>query len=127
MQTLDIIRLTVLVIHFIGLSAIIGPFILQRSRREGFQFGAMLTGSIVQLVTGAALIGLRKAEGLATIDAKLAVKLGVAVVVLVVLVIAIVQQRRRRAAGSGDGALRPLLLTAGIAAIADVGVAVLWQ
>lgn len=127
MHTLDLIRLIVLIIHFVGLAAIIGPFILQRVRREGFQFGAMLTGSIVQIVSGAALIGLRKGEALAVSDAKMAVKLGIAVVVLALVVIGMIRQRRLRARGAGDGSVRPLLQTAGIAAIVNVAVAVLWD
>jgi hypothetical protein len=127
MQTLDIIRLIVLIIHFIGLAAIIGPFILQRGRTEGFQFGAMLTGAIVQIVTGAALIGLRRGESLAVDDAKMAVKLGIAVVVLAVVAIGMVRQRRLRARGADDASVRPLLMTAGIAAIVNVAVAVLWE
>ena len=127
MQTLDLIRLIVLIIHFIGLAAIIGPFILQRTRKEGFQFGAMLTGSIVQIVSGAALIGLRKGEGLAVSDAKMAVKLGIAVIVLALVLIGVIRQRRLRARGAGDGSVRPLLLTAGVAAIVNVVVAVLWE
>jgi hypothetical protein len=127
MQTLDLIRLIVLIIHFIGLAAVIGPFILQRTRKEAFQFGAMLTGSIVQIVSGAALIGLRKGEGLAVSDAKMAVKLGIAVIVLALVLIGMIRQRRLRARGAGDGSVRPLLLTAGVAAIVNVVVAVLWE
>jgi hypothetical protein len=127
MQTLDLIRLIVLIIHFIGLAAIIGPFILQRARKEGFQFGAMLTGSIVQIASGAALIGLRKGESLAVSDAKMAVKLGIAVIVLALVVIGMIRQRRLRARSAGDGSVRPLLIGAGIAAIVNVAVAVLWE
>ena len=127
MQTLDLIRLIVLIIHFIGLAAIIGPFILQRVRKEGFQFGAMLTGSIVQIVSGAALIGLRKGEGLAISDPKMAVKLGIAVIVLALVLIGMIRQRRLRAGGAGDGSVRLLLLSAGVAAIVNVVVAVLWE
>jgi hypothetical protein len=127
MQTLDLIRLIVLIIHFVGLAAIIGPFILQRARKEGFQFGAMLTGSIVQIASGAALIGLRKGESLAVSDAKMAVKLGIAVIVLALVVIGMIRQRRLRARGAGDGPVRPLLIGAGIAAIVNVAVAVLWE
>jgi len=127
MQTIDLIRLIVLIIHFVGLAAIIGPFILQRSRREGFQFGAMLTGAIVQIVSGAALIGLRKGEGLAVSDAKMAVKLGIAVVVLALIVVATIRQRRLRSRDVSDASTRPLLLAAGVGAIVNVAVAVLWE
>ena len=127
MQTLDLIRLIVLIIHFVGLAAIIGPFILQRGRREGFQFGAMLAGSIVQIVSGAALIGLRKGESLPVADAKMAVKLGIAIIVLAVVAVGMFRQRRLGARGVGDASVRPLVSIAGIAAIVNVAVAVLWE
>jgi len=127
MQILDLIRLIVLIIHFVGLAAIIGPFILQRARKEGFQFGAMLTGSIIQIVSGAALIGLRRGEGLPVVDAKMAVKLGVALVVLALVVIGMVRQRRLRARGESDASVRPFVTAAGVTAIVNVAVAVLWE
>jgi len=127
MQTLDLIRLVVLIVHFVGLAAVIGPFIIQRARREGFQFGAMLTGAIVQIASGAALIGLRKGETLPVSDAKMAVKLGVAVIVLALIIIGMIRQRRLRERGTGDGSTRPLLLAAGVGAIINVAIAVLWE
>jgi hypothetical protein len=127
MSALEIVRLVLLVIHLVGLAAIVGPFILQRSRKSGFEFAPMLVGSIAQLLSGAALIGVRKAEELAVIEPKMAVKLGIAVVVLIVVLVAVVRQRRIRQAGGSDARLRPLLVLAGLLAIADIVVAVFWH
>ena len=115
MAPLEILRLTLLVAHFIGLAAIIGSFIFQLPRGSVLNFRAMLIGSIVQLVTGVGLIATRKLTELPVIDEKMAVKMAIAVIVLVAVIIG---QRR---------ASRPLFLTAGIAAIANVVVATVWS
>ena len=114
MAPLEILRLALLVTHFIGLAAIIGSFIFQLPRGTVLNFRAMLLGSIVQLVTGVGLIATRKLTDLPVIDEKMGVKLAIAILVLVAVIIG---QRRKS---------RPLFLTAGIAAIANVVVATVW-
>jgi hypothetical protein len=121
MNPFEILRLTLLVIHFIGLAAIIGSFIFQLPKRTGIDFRAMLTGTIVQLVTGAGLIAARRAESLAVIDAKMAVKLGIALLVLIAVIVGM--RRSKRA----DASVRPWFLAAGVLAIADVVVATVWS
>ena len=86
----------------------------------------MLGGSIVQLLTGGALVAARRADDLAVLGAKMGVKAGVAALVLVAAAAAVVWQRRLRSSGSGDGRVRPLLFIAGLAAIANVVIAVFW-
>jgi hypothetical protein len=115
MAPLEILRLTLLVAHFIGLAAIIGSFIFQLPRRSALDFRAMFIGSIVQLVTGVGLIATRKLTDLPVLDEKMAVKLAIALIVLVAVIIG---QRRKS---------RPFFLTAGIAAIANVVVATVWS
>ena len=127
MSPLEITRLVLLVTHLIGLAAIIGPFILQLRRKSGFELAPMLVGSIVQLVTGVALIAVRKVGDLPVIDEKMVVKLVLALVVLGAVVVGLVRQRRLRAAGSDDATVRPWLWVAGVAAIANVVVAVFWR
>ena len=127
MSALEITRLVLLVTHLIGLAAIIGPFILQLRRKSGFELAPMLVGSIVQLVTGVALIAVRKTEGLAVIDEKMLVKLVLAVLVLAAVVVGIVRQRRLRRAGSSDAPVRLWMIVAGVLAIANVVVAVFWR
>jgi hypothetical protein len=127
LTALEIIRLILLVIHLVGLAAIIGPFILQNRRRSGFEFQPIVVGSIVQVVSGVLLIAVRKTEELAVVDAKMAVKLGIALLVVAAAIIAVVRQRRLVAAGKTDASLRPWLFAAGILAIANVVVAVFWH
>lgn len=117
MEPLEILRLALLVTHIIGLSAIIGSFILQMPRRTGLDFSAMLVGSIVQLASGFALIAVRKVTDLAVIDEKMGVKLALAVIVLV----AVLLGRR------GGTRSRALFVAAGVVAIANVVVAVFWR
>ncbi|WP_152999599.1 hypothetical protein, partial [Curtobacterium citreum] len=73
-----------LILHFLGLAAVIGAFLVQVRRKGGFQTGWMITGLVTQLVTGLAMMGILDAttDGGAN-HAKLGVKLAVAVVALV--------------------------------------------
>lgn len=123
MPLLEIARLALLVAHFIGLAALIGPFLLQIRSRKTLRLRLMLTGAIVQVVTGNALIASRRLQGLEVDEFKMIVKLGIAVVTLGVLIVAVVVQRRR---GADAKAVRPLFHTAGGLALVDVVVAVVW-
>lgn len=126
MSPAELARLTLLVVHFCGLAAIIGPFFAQLTRTHGFHFRTMLAGSIVQLASGVLLVAARHAADLPVAGAKIGVKLAVALAILVGAVVAVAWQRRLARRGRSDRALRPLLYAVGIAAIGNVAVAVLW-
>ena len=113
---MEIVRLILLITHFVGLAAIIGGYIIQLPRKGSINFASMLTGSIVQLVSGIGLIAARKLEGLDVIDAKMFVKLGITLVVLAAVLI-----------GRRSKKQRPWFHAAGGLAIANVAVAVLWS
>jgi hypothetical protein len=127
LPVLEITRLVLIIAHLIGLAAIIGAFIQQMPRRTGFEFAPMFVGSIVQLVTGVALIAVDKGQGLAIIDAKMVVKISVTLVILATVIVGIVRQRRLVGAGGSDKPVLWFLRTAGILAIANVVVAVVWH
>lgn len=127
METLELIRLLLLIVHIVGTSAIVGAFILLMPKKEGFDFSPMLVGSIVQLVTGCALIAVRMASGMGVIEAKMVVKLAIALVVLGTVITLLLWQRRLRGQGAAETPLRPLLYVAGFAAIVNIAVAVLWR
>ena len=127
MEPLEIIRLILLITHFVGLAAIIGAWILQMPRRSGFDFSPVLAGSIVQLVTGIGLIAVTELGGNDFGTAKGITKLAIALLVLALAIVGIVRGRRLKGAGTSDAALRPILWAAGIAAIANVVVAVVWR
>lgn len=127
MSFLEIARIALLVVHIVGTSAIVGAFVLQMPWRKSFDFSPMLVGSIVQIVSGCALIAVRKLEGLPVPEVKMIVKMGIALVILAVIIVALVRQRRLVGAGESDASLRGLIYTVGILAIADVIVALAWH
>ncbi len=127
MEPLELTRLVLLVTHFIGLAAIIGAFILQMPRRSGFDFSPVLVGSIVQLVTGVALIAVNELGGTDIDRAKAFTKLAIALVVLAAAIVGVVRERAFKRTERTDAALRPVLWIAGVAAIVNVVVAVFWR
>lgn len=127
MEPLELTRLLLLVVHFVGLAAIIGAYILQMPRRSGFDFSPVLVGSIVQLVSGIALIAVNEIGGTEIDRAKAIVKLGLALVVLVLAIVGVVRGRAIKRAERTDAPLRAVLWGAGIVAIANVAVAVFWR
>ncbi|MGO1539173.1 MAG: hypothetical protein ACTHW3_07350 [Leucobacter sp.] len=124
MPPLEIARLALLTVHFIGLSALIGPFLLQVRSRQPPRLRLMLTGAILQVITGNALIAANRLQGIEVDEVKMIVKLGIAVVTLGVLIVAVVVQRRR---GTGAAPVRPLFVSAGGFAPIEVIIAVVWR
>lgn len=109
----------VLVLHFLGLAAIIGVFLVQMRAKSGFRTDILLAGAITQVVTGLALVALRQMGDLSVDNAKIAVKLIIALVVLVAAVIARINKRK-------GGKVKPAFHAAGGLAIVNVVIAVLW-
>lgn len=117
-----------LVLHFLGLAAVIGAFLVQVRRKGGFQTGWMVIGLIVQLVTGLAMMGIIDATSGGGADhAKLGVKLVVAAVALVLAFVARARQKRADAGQAKQKAALPFFHSAGALAIVNVLVAVLWK
>ncbi|MGV8877306.1 MAG: hypothetical protein ACOH1K_07330 [Rhodoglobus sp.] len=127
MDTLNTIRLVLLVLHILGLALIIGSFFLQIRRKKGFEFSTMLIGAITQLVTGLALVGVLQASDHDINNTKIAVKTVLAIVVLVAVIIARARQRTAITAGSNEKVSLPWMHIAGAGAIANVIIAVLWH
>ena len=128
---MDLVRDITLIVHFIGLALIIGPFIVQMRAHSGYFFGWVLTGASVQLVTGLLLTGLAEMRladdpDMSVNHAKIAVK---TVLALIIFVVAVVAYRKQKKLASGDGErkLLPFLHTAGALAIANTVVAVVWS
>jgi hypothetical protein len=126
MSPLEIARAVLLIAHILGLAAIIGSFILQLRTNSGFRFGPMLTGAIVQVVTGVGLVAVREIGDLDVNNAKIGVKMAIALIVLVAAIVAVVRQRRAVAAGTSDRVSLPWMHIAGAGAILNVIVAVAW-
>lgn len=124
MSALHFVHLALLVAHFVGLAALIGPFLLQAFSRQAPRLRLMLTGAIVQVVTGNALIAANRLQGIEVDEVKMIVKLGIAAVTLGALIAAVIVHRRR---GADAAAVRPLFISAGGLAVADVIIAVVWR
>jgi len=117
-----------LVLHFLGLAAVIGAFLVQVRRKGGFQTFWPITGLIVQLVTGLGMMGIIDAtsDGGAN-HAKLGVKLVIAAVALVLAFVARARQKRADAGTAKAKAALPFFHSAGALAIVNVLIAVLWK
>jgi len=127
METLDLVRSLLLITHILGLALILGSFFLQMRRKKSFEFGTMLIGAITQLVTGLALVGVLQAGDGDVNNAKIAVKTAFAVVVLVAVLVARARQAKALANGGNEKAALPFLHLAGMGALINVFVAVLWH
>ena len=116
---MDILRLLVLCVHFLGLTALVGVFLVQLRQRSGFNTKLLMAGAITQVVTGLLLVGLREMQDLPVNNTKIAVKL---VIALVAAVAAVLADRRQRK----DGKVMPLFHTAGGLGVVNMLIAVLW-
>lgn len=116
---MEILRLLVLCVHFLGLTALVGVFLVQARQRTGFNTKLLMTGAITQVVTGLLLVGLREAQDLEVNNIKIAVKLLVA---LVAAVSAILAHRRQ----AKDGNVMPLFHAAGGLGLVNILIAVIW-
>jgi len=128
MEFMDVLRSFFLVAHFIGLAAIIGPFLLQARWKGQYAFPVVLGGAITQLVTGLVLVGLAEMRA-AQLDfevdhVKVAVKLVIGVIIVVVALLGLLKQRKSE--GGGGRELMPFFHTAGGLALVNTALAVFW-
>lgn len=119
----------VLILHFIGLAAIIGSWMTVL--KEPRVIPGMLHGAILQVVTGLALVALNEIDDQTLNHTKIAVKLVVAVLILVLAVLGL-RKAAVVAPGSDASATATVTSTAtlahaiGLLGILDVVIAVLW-
>lgn len=93
MLSFETLRLVLLILHFVGLAALIGPVLL-RNRPSRRAVPVMLTGAAVQVATGNGLIAAIQLQGIHVVEAKMVVKLALALVALVLMIVAAVRLRR---------------------------------
>ncbi|UYN83247.1 MAG: hypothetical protein KIT89_11170 [Microcella sp.] len=113
---------TLVVGHFIGLAAIVGPFLLQMRKNSDFAIAAVFGGAITQLVTGLLLVGVAEMGGAELNHVKIAVKL---VLALLVFVAALLGWLRARKSGN-DRSIKKFFHAAGGLALINVVLAVFW-
>lgn len=88
-----IVATILVILHFIGLSYLLGSFLVEIKdvvRGQGKVMRGMLDGALLQLITGIALVGIYSAgliEGEEVDNSKIAVKLSVAVVIYVLALV----------------------------------------
>ena len=119
-----------LISHFVGLSIIIGPFLIQLRAHQGYAFPWVLAGAITQLVSGLALTGLaemRLADNaeLSLDHTKIAVKLILGLIIFALALIAWIRQRRIPK-GESQRPLLPFLHSTGALALGTLVIAVVW-
>jgi len=119
MDALTLASHALFALHMLGLAAIIGGFFVQLRRKTDFVLWPLLAGSVTQVVTGLALVGIRQASGRETDFTWVGVKFVIALVVLVAAIVATVAQRR-------GGRVQPWFHAAGGLAVVNVFVATLW-
>ena len=82
---MEFLEHALVVLHFIGLASLLGGFLVQIKTTPRVVNNAMVHGIITQLVTGVLLVGLAEADDAAVDNAKIGVKLAVAIVVAVLV------------------------------------------
>ncbi len=118
---MDVVFSFLVVAHFIGLAAIVGPFLLQMRKNGDFAIGAMLAGAGVQLITGIAMTGLAEPLDYDLDYGKIITKLVIAIVVFVAAFIG-----NRKAKKSNDRSVKPFFHAAGGLALVNIVLAVFW-
>ena len=117
---MDLVYNLLVVLHLLGMAAVVGGWIAVRSGRT--VTAPVVWGARAQIVTGVLLVGIASAikdDEHEVNNAKVAVKLVVALVVAAAAEIGNARSKRGQDAGT-------LLDVAGGAAVVNVGVAALW-
>jgi hypothetical protein len=117
----DVVRQILLVLHIIGIGALLGGFLTQM---KGFKTGdvrispAITHGALTMLVTGIALVGVRQSSALdLPVDkAKIGTKLAI---LIVILLMAWTNRMKERVDVRRFGAI-------GLLSIANIAIAVMW-
>ena len=124
---MDVLRYTLLILHFVGLAAIIGPFLDQLRADAKRITQTMVWGARAQLVTGLFLVGVAEMNDADVDHAKIAVKL---VVALAIAGLAEVGGKKSKRALAGDGDLasvRTFWWLVGALTLVNIVVAVSWR
>lgn len=115
---MDFVTNLFVLFHLLGMAAIVGGWIA--TRRGGGSIAPVVWGARAQLVTGLTLVGLDEAGSDPVNHAKIGVKLVIAIAVVACAEIANARAKR------GEDRTQ-LLDAAGVLAVANATIAVLWQ
>jgi Na+-driven multidrug efflux pump len=118
---MDILRIILLVLHFVGLSMLLGGVLVQAkavARGRGTVVRAMIDGALTQLITGLLLVATIEMGDLGEVNnVKIAVKLVIAIVITVLVFL----YRKK------DPAPSWALWAIGALTLANVVIAVAWR
>jgi hypothetical protein len=117
---MDILIGIVLILHFVGLAALLGGVLVQVKDTiagKGRILAAMIHGALTQLVTGVALVGLLQASGGDVNNTKIAVKLAVVIVITILVFVF----RKKQPLASW------VVWLVGALTLANIAIAVLWH
>lgn len=114
---MNALRYALLILHFIGLAAILGPFLDQLRARAKRVTAAMVWGARAQVITGLALTAVAYAGDNEPDHVKIAAKL---VVALAVAGLAEVGAKR-------DGGVERFWLLIGALTVVNIAIAVIWR
>lgn len=124
MEPMELVRSFFIVAHFVGLAAIVGPFLLQLRWKGQYAFPVVFGGAITQLVTGLVLVGLAEMRDVDLDYAKITVKLVIAIIIFVAALLGFLKQRKTE--GGGGRELLPFFHAAGGLALVNIALAVFW-
>ena len=113
----------VLVLHFVGLSLILGSFLVQLKSPEKTVTRWMFDGALTQILTGVIMVGMVEGGALDD-DAKDYIdngKIGTKLLIAIVIAVLAFVGRKRKAPQVG------LWLAIGLLALANVVIAVFWN
>ena len=118
---MEILRNVLLVLHLVGVAAILGGALVQLApglQGKGRVIATMMHGVWLQLITGIALVGVIQAADLDDVNnAKIGVKLAV---LIVITVIAFLNRKK-------DPVARWVIPVIGVLALANIAIAVFWH
>jgi len=114
---MEILENLLVLAHLLGMAAIIGSAVFVA---RGVATPALLWGARAQLVTGLLLVGVAQAGDDPVNNTKIGVKLVIAVAVVACAEIAAAKERK------GEGARPQLVTAAGVLALVNTAIAVLW-
>jgi len=114
-----VLQAILIALHLLGMALIVGTFFVQMRSKDRFSTGLVLTGAIVQVVTGVSLIGLLHGE--AWFDwAKYITHGAIGIVILGAAIGAVVAKAKHKR-------IQPWFHAAGGLAVVNLLIAVLWR
>ena len=114
---MDFVEKVLVVLHFVGLASLLGGFLVQVKTSPRVVNNAMVHGIITQLVTGVLLVGVAEGQDYDVDQAKIGVKLAIAIVVAVLVFVGRRRDVVSTAVWAGIGGLT----------FANIVIAVFWR